>query len=167
VVRGWRVSFKNGWVVVATSSAKRTLTDAISRSAVTGALLSQRVSGGAPFKIWRARSAPRMVRANRLGTFSRQSLTVTRGTGNSGRGFSSRARGGVKGAGNALKSLPMLRFLPGALVLLVPFAVGGCKPSAADPAPTAEKPNDISARMEKLQEDEGEVLSRRDELTRE
>ncbi len=63
-----------------TFSLKRTLPAAISRSAVTAALLWLATRGEAPWASWRARSAASTMSANLLVTFSRQSSTVMRAT---------------------------------------------------------------------------------------
>ena len=60
------------------SSWKATEPAAISRSAVTAGLLSHWTIGSPPRESCRARSEASTTRAKRLGTFSRQSSTVTR-----------------------------------------------------------------------------------------
>ncbi len=65
-------------IVPSTDSLKRTPPWAISRSAVTPGLLSHLMSGTDRPASCLARSAARITSAKRLGTFSKQSSTVTR-----------------------------------------------------------------------------------------
>jgi len=73
-----RISAMYCLIVPSTDSLNETLPSAISRSAVSPGLLSHFPRGVARPASWRARSAPRITKANRLGTLSKQSSTVTR-----------------------------------------------------------------------------------------